>query len=567
MASVSACGACLGVTVEGALCVTGLTACFAYIRGASGPKIPDVLDMNKLQLEKELHRAHMTLAQIHAPNLGVGAAARAAAAKVHNTALYGEEKLRAEVKLARSKLKSMPTFHAPDLHMPDVKMPDVHMPHVSAPTLPTFHPPNLHAPNITMPTYHAPDLHMRDLHMPGITAPTIHVPNIHGPHMPDPEAHAAKVAAWGQMKVKELREELHKAHVHLTTLLHPHVDPKKASDEATRKVEEVESEAGLRQCLSDTHKKIDIQVVAPDARVDQFEVQNYQALKQKLQNIRMQCDMLSYNPDQLAKELAQKDARVQDLQQRMMDVDTSKPEIRDRIATAEPTINKYRELTDIKKNNLGQLSESANQSRERFDKVRQSIQEAEKLEKQVDECLTAIETSDTTRKAGRYNGPQEVQAAGDRLNALCLRVQELELKVLSIEKANATFQGHSPFHPAVEALRQMSFTKPDLQKQLHHAHTLLGEHLRKAAPSEFLTEKAHAAAFKTMDVAQLGKRQLREELSRTHEHIAHLKSKAEEFIRPYMPRPYGDVSTATLPMPNSYVLARPTQSGYIIRFK
>merc|ERR1712032_74108 len=69
-------------------------------------------------------------------------------------------------------------------------------------------------------------------------------------------------------------------------------------------------------------------------------------------------------------------------------------------------------------------------------------------------------------------------------------------------------------HP-MEALRQRMqlLTVPDLRKELHHAHTLLDCHLHNAVPSE-VTEKAAAASkkFKTIDVAQLGKTKLREEL-------------------------------------------------------
>merc|ERR1740116_127725 len=77
-------------------------------------------------------------------------------------------------------------------------------------------------------------------------------------------------------------------------------------------------------------------------------------------------------------------------------------------------------------------------------------------------------------------------------------------------------------HP-MEALRQRlgSLTAPDLRKELHHAHTLLDCHLHNAIPSE-VTEKAAAASkkFKTIDIAQLGKTKLHEELASVHNHLA-----------------------------------------------
>merc|ERR1719221_339208 len=171
----------------------------------------------------------------------------------------------------------------PNIHMPHVKMPEIHMPHITAPTLPTYHAPDLHMP----------DMKTRDIHMPNVTAPTIQIPKIYVPHIPHPEVHAERVKSWAHMAEDGLRKELHMAHVRLMALLHPQMDPQEASAEAQKKVQALEDEEGLRECLSETHQTIDrslnIPVLAPDAvGLEQADMQKYNTLMQKLNHLHMQ---------------------------------------------------------------------------------------------------------------------------------------------------------------------------------------------------------------------------------------------------------------------------------------
>jgi len=228
--------------VEGALCVAGLSACFAYLRGEADPSVK-WRSLSTTQLQEELHKAHMKLSQVEMPHIDPKVGWHMAYTKTFETARLGKAQLLKELEIVTAKLKGfnihmptvgmpemrgihgpnltaptlpsmhapnihMPDVHAPNLHMPDIKghmpgisMPNIHGPHLTAPTLPT-----MHAPNIHMPDVHAPNVHMLDIkgytpniHGPNLTAPTlptmhapnIHMPDVHAPnvHMPDIKGH------------------------------------------------------------------------------------------------------------------------------------------------------------------------------------------------------------------------------------------------------------------------------------------------------------------------------------------------------------------------------------------